>query len=147
MKLRSSLTRTVLVFFALVATAWPQEFGAMRTVKVTEASGAPIPRATVGAIKKNTNQRQETKTGADGLYLIPFLDPGDYDVQVTASGFQTMNRQNITLDVSQSLNLPIQMTVGQLTQEIIVSGQQEPIQTTAPTNDLPSYPANPTHPP
>lgn len=136
MKLRSSLTRSLLVFFALMASAWSQEFRAMLTGKVTDASGAPIPHATVRAIKKNTNQRQETKTGADGLYLIPFLDPGDYDVQATASGFQTTNHQNITLEVSQSLNLPIQLTVGQLTQEVIVSGEQELIQTTDSSNGL-----------
>ena len=45
-------------------------------------------------------------------------------------------RLAVPLDVSQSLNLPIQMTVGQLTTEVIVSGEQELIQTTDSSNGL-----------
>ena len=133
---RIAVLRPIIISLALGVCAWPQEFRATLNGKVTDPSGSPIPRASVRAVNRATHVSQETKTGNDGLYVIPFLEPGVYDVQVTASGFQTMNRQNITLEVSQALNLPIQMTVGQMTQEVTVSGEQEIIQTRDSSNGL-----------
>ena len=77
-----------------------------------------------------TNTASETKTTSDGVYTIPYLAPGVYNVEVTAAGFQTVKRTAITLAVSQRLNLPLQLTVGQATTEITVTGQQEVIDTT-----------------
>jgi hypothetical protein len=48
---------------------------------------------------------------------------------VSAPGFQSLNRPGITLAVGQRLNLSLQLTVGQATTEITVTGQQEVIDT------------------
>jgi Carboxypeptidase regulatory-like domain len=96
---------------------------------VTDPSGAGIPNATVKATHVGTNAIKETKTTADGHYNIPYLDPGVYIVEATANGFQTLKRENIELPVADKVNLPLQLVVGQMSQEITVVGQQEVIDT------------------
>src|SRR5207245_2653089 len=92
-------------------------------------SGAAVPNASVRAINTATNQGSDTKTPADGIYTIPYLVAGVYNVEVTAAGFQSLKRQAIQLAVGQRMNLPLQLTVGQASMEITVSGHQEIINT------------------
>ena len=61
------------------------------------------------------------------MYTLPLLEPGQYRIEVTAPGFQTLNRAGITLAVGQRFDLALQLTVGQATTEITVTGQQEVI--------------------
>src|SRR5262245_35247968 len=90
-----------------------QEYRAAITGTITDPSGASVPNATVKATNPATNTASETKTNSDGVYNIPLLEPGKYRIEVTANGFQTLNRAGITLAVGQRLNLPLQLTVGQ----------------------------------
>jgi hypothetical protein len=106
-----------------------QDFRATLTGTVTDPSGAAIPNATVKATDTKINATKETKTSSEGVFTIPYLEPGLYNVEVSANGFQLMKRTNITLEVAMKLNLPIKMTVGQMTQEVTVTGQQETIDT------------------
>jgi len=121
--------RSALAFVLLAAALPAQDFRATLTGQVTDPSGAAIPNATVKATNVATNETKEVKTTAEGVYTIPYLDPGNYNVEVSAAGFQTMKREMITLQVAQKLNLGFQMKVGQATTEITVIGQQETIDT------------------
>jgi hypothetical protein len=102
-----------------------QENAATLTGTITDPSGAAVPNAAVKATNAATNQARETKTNAQGLYSIPYLDPGIYNVEISAAGFSTARRQEITLAVAQILNLPVQLTIGQSTTEVTVTGQQQ----------------------
>jgi hypothetical protein len=65
----------------------------------------------------------------DGVYAIPYLFPGVYNIEISAPGFQALKREGITLDAAKKLDLPIQLTIGQSTTEVTVVGQQEVIDT------------------
>jgi len=121
--------RRVLALMLCCAGLYAQDFRATLTGTVTDPSGAAIPNATVKATNIAVNATKEAKTTSEGVYTIPYLDPGVYVVEVSASGFQLMKRTDITLEVAMKLNLPIKMTVGQMTQEVTVTGQQEVIDT------------------
>jgi Carboxypeptidase regulatory-like domain len=121
--------RSVLALLLLSAGLYAQDFRATLGGTVTDPSGAAIPNATVKATNIAVNSTKETKTTSEGLFTIPYLEPGDYTIEVSAKGFQLMKRTDITLQVAMKLNLPIQMTVGQMTQEVTVTGQQEVIDT------------------
>src|SRR5258707_247360 len=101
----------------LCAALSAQDFRATLTGTVTDPSGSSIPNATVKATNTANNATKEVKTTSDGVYTIPYLDPGVYNLEATATGFQTLKRNGITLEVAQKLNLPIAMSVGQMTQE------------------------------
>src|SRR5207245_3439809 len=118
-----------LVFFLAASTLFAQEYRATLTGSVTDTSGGSIANAAVKAVNRATNVSATSRTGTDGLYSLPLLDPGVYDIEVTASGFQAVKRQGIILEVSQRLNLPVQMGVGQMSQQVTVTGGQEIIDT------------------
>jgi hypothetical protein len=122
--------KCILALLLLLCTGlYAQEFRATLTGTVTDPSGAAVPNANVKATNVSTNQISETKSTSDGVYTIPLLEPGVYNIEAAAAGFQTMKRAGITLSVGQRLALPVQLTVGQATTEITVTGQQDVIDT------------------
>jgi Carboxypeptidase regulatory-like domain len=106
-----------------------QDFRATLTGIITDPSGAAVPGATVRAINLETNSSKEVKTTSIGNYTIPYLDPGNYKIDVAAPGFQTLIRENIVLRVADKVNLPLQLAVGQATESVTVSGAQAVIET------------------
>jgi hypothetical protein len=121
--------RRALAFFLFLTGLFAQEYRATLTGVVTDPSGAAIPNATVKATNSATNRATETKSSSDGVYTVPFLEPGVYLVEASAAGFQTLRRDAITLAVGQKLNLPLQLPVGQSTTEVTVTGNLETIET------------------
>src|SRR3954453_17403750 len=121
------IKRSVLALLMLSAGMFAQEFRATLTGTVTDPSGAAVPNATVKATNTAVNSTSETKTNNEGLYTIPLLEPGAYNIEYTASGFQALKRESITLAVGQRVNLPVRLIVGQMSQEVTVTGQQEVI--------------------
>jgi hypothetical protein len=130
------ITRSVLSLFAFVATLLAQDFRATLTGQVTDPSGSAIPNATVKAVNTANNDSKEAKTNGEGLYTIPYLNPGTYTVEASATGFELLKRQNIVLEVAAKVNLPMRMTVGQMSQEVTVVGQQEVIDTSSADRGL-----------
>jgi len=124
-----TIRRSLALLCLLCGAIFAQENAATLTGIVSDPSGAAVPNATVKATNTATNQVRETKTNSQGVYTIPYLDPGVYNVEVSAQGFVVVRRQAITLAVSQILNQPIQLAIGQATTEVTVTGQQESIDT------------------
>jgi hypothetical protein len=124
------LLRGLSAFCLLAIGLLAQDFRATVSGQVTDPSGAAVPNATVRAVNSGNHQSKEVKTTSQGYYSIPYLDPGTYSVEVTASGFQTLRREAISVRVADKLNLPLRLSVGQMNQEVTVVGQQEVIDTT-----------------
>ena len=117
----------LLVLFA--GGLFAQDFRATVTGTVTDPTGASVPNTTVRAVNTANNESKEVKTDAQGVYTIPYLDPGIYTVEFTAAGFQMLKREAITLATAQKLNLSVALLVGQATTEVTVAGEQEIIET------------------
>ncbi len=119
---------SALMLLAFVASLFAQDFRATVTGIVSDQNGAAIPNATIKAINVETNETKEAKTSAGGHYTLPYLNPGTYNVEVTAGGFQTLRREQIVLRVADKLNLPLEMTVGKVSETVTVAGQQEVVE-------------------
>lgn len=96
---------------------------------VTDPSGAVVVGATVRATNLATNEAREVVTTSAGAYTIPYLVPGLYRVEITAPGFQTLKREDVTVEVGQKLNLSAQLSVGQSVTEVTIVGRQEVLET------------------
>jgi len=70
------------------------------------------------AIRIDTNETTEVKANHDGIFTIPFLNPVNITSTVSAPGFATLKREDITLRTADKLNLPLKLQVGQMTQEV-----------------------------
>src|SRR5712692_6592739 len=120
----------------LLTALWGQDFRATITGQVSDPSKSVIPNATVKATNTATNVSTEVASNAQGFYTIPYLNPGRYNIEVSAPGFNSLRREGIVLEVADRLNLPLVLEVGQITQSITVTGEQELIQTSTPNRGL-----------
>ncbi len=89
---------------------------------VTDSSGAAVAGAQVVITSTTGSATHTTTTNADGAYVVPGLPGGSYDVVVTAKGFQKFTAQKVVLDVAQRIRVDVQLKVGQLTEEVVVTG-------------------------
>lgn len=90
---------------------------------VTDNSGAAVAGAKVVISTVSGNLNRETQTNGDGAYTVAGLPGGTYNLTVTAPGFQKFLAQHVVLDVAQKSRVDVQLTVGVVTQEIIVNGE------------------------
>lgn len=118
-----------LLAFLFGPAAMAQDFRATITGRVSDSSGAVIPDAAVQATRVDTGTTVSTKTNRQGIYTIPFLLPGVYRVEVSAKGFRKLVRTNITLQVADKLNLPVVLTLGEMSQQVTVTAPQQVIET------------------
>jgi carboxypeptidase family protein len=100
---------------------------------VTDASGAAVPDATVQVKNINTGATRETVTNAQGLYNLSDVGVGEYDTQVTKTGFSTVVRKGITLTVGAQIVMDFSLPVGQQQQTVTVQGEVSQVETTNAT--------------
>ena len=116
-------------FLIIGMPVFAQEVTASLTGRVTDASGAIIPRARVLAVNNSTNLRSETETNNSGDYFISFLRPGEYKISISQAGFKSYERSGITLEVNQRARLDVVLDVGQITEKVEVTAAAPPINT------------------
>src|SRR5262245_41893441 len=116
--------RSLLVIVLLVTGVFAQDYRATISGLVTDPNGLPVPGATVRAVRIDTNETKEVRTTSEGRYTIPYLNPGIYNIEVTATGFQTLKRERISVRVADKMDLLLQMTVGQVSETVTVTGQE-----------------------
>ena len=106
----------------IVSLSWGQStFGSITGI-VTDSSGAAVPNAEIAVIRAGTGARRETRAGSTGVFNVPNLDIGTYDLRVTAQGFSTYNRSELKLVSNQVLNVNVELAVGAVTSVVEVSG-------------------------
>jgi hypothetical protein len=103
---------------------------------VTDGTGASIPNAQVTAINVATNVPTVRTTTSSGLFTIAPLPPGAYFLQVTATGFKTLRRDDLTVNALGVLDIDVVLTVGQETQTVIVTTAPPALDTSTATLGL-----------
>jgi len=88
---------------------------------VTDPSGAAAAGATVTVMNKATGAARRSTTNSEGLYAFPSLLPGQYDLKIEQQGFKTAVRDNITLEVQQTVRLDVTMEVGQVGETLTIT--------------------------
>ncbi len=93
------------------------------TGTVVDLTGATVPEAKVTITEISTGVQRSTTTSADGLYDFPYLAPGDYKVDVTATGFKSFSQSDITVSVSTTARLSAVLTPGSASETVLVTGR------------------------
>ena len=106
-----------------------QEAGASLTGKITDPSGAAVVNATVTARDVDRGAIFRTQTNEEGVYNLPTLPIGQYELRVEASGFQTAVHPAFPLQLNQAAKIDIALTLGSVSQQMVVTEAAPLLQT------------------
>ena len=123
----SAWVSVLALVLVLVSSASAQSNKGTIVGTVSDPSGAVVSGATVTVTNVNTNAERSVMTGEDGTYTVPLLDIGNYKVVVSAPGFQTITRENITLQTSERLPVDVELQVGSGAGESVTISAEAPI--------------------
>ena len=114
--------------FALATPVFGQTFGQI-TGQVTDSTGAVIADATINAVNVSNNASRQTVSSAAGDYSIPSLPPGIYNLRVEKTGFKVSEAHDVDVQVQQTVRLDFSLTVGEVTQSVVVEASATQLQT------------------
>jgi hypothetical protein len=117
---RLSLLFALPILFA-TATFAQTTFGSI-TGTVTDASGLPVPGGEIVAKETSSGYVYQAKTNESGIFTLPNLREGSYQVSVTASGFQESRASEIKLASREIRRLDFKLQIGSVSTEIEVKG-------------------------
>src|ERR1700730_6206622 len=99
------------------------------TGTVTDSIGSAVPSATVKLASSDTGYSSTQTTGPTGTFRFSLLKPGNYMLSVTAKGFST-RKQAAVAQTGQTIDVPVKLELGQVTQIIEVTAAAPLLQTT-----------------
>ncbi|MGA8232156.1 MAG: carboxypeptidase regulatory-like domain-containing protein [Candidatus Acidiferrales bacterium] len=96
---------------------------------VSDPSGASIPDAAIVASDLATKTETRAVTLQDGNYLVNYLVPGTYQVQISKPGFITRVETNVEVTAGHTVRLDFKLTVGQVQQSVEVQANPVAVDT------------------
>ena len=129
-RIQSSLFRSLLFGLLFVPAGWSQDPRGTMIGRVSDASGAVVPGATVRAKNLATNVAAQTLSNDVGLYQIPYLLPGSYELSAEMSGFKAWVRTNLELRTGDRLAVDIKLEVGGASETVEVSAEAPILEST-----------------
>src|ERR1700730_16180321 len=133
---RTSVVVSVFVIWIaslFAAQGYAQVVGATLSGTIMDPSGAVVPNAQVSVRNTATGVTREVTADTAGLYLVPNLLPGNYEVTVMSPGFNTARQSNVDLAVGAAQQLNISLKVGETSQTVQVTEAAPQIELTSST--------------
>jgi Carboxypeptidase regulatory-like domain/TonB-dependent Receptor Plug Domain len=103
--------------FLLFASLFGPQFAPAQTATgtitgaVTDPAGLPIVDVNVVVRNADTGIESTHPTNSSGIYVAPYLQPGNYQVTVAKAGFQTVIEKDIAVHVGDRLTVDAKMRV------------------------------------
>ena len=119
--LRTAITAALLLSPCLLAA---QSYRGSIRGKVEDPSGSLIAGAKIAASNIATRQSRETTTGPDGVYVVPELPAGEYELTFTAQGFNPWVVRAV-VNVGSDTTVDVRLRVGEH-QQVVVT-EESPI--------------------
>ena len=110
---------SIWVAAALSATGYAQTPTGTILGTVTDPRGAFIPGASISITNQATGGARKVATNATGLFSVPALPAGEYEVRAEMKGFRTIIRPATVL-VGETTTVDLAMTLGEENQVITV---------------------------
>ncbi len=97
--------------------------------ELSDPSGASVPGAKVQVSAPALGVVREAISDEKGLFTVPGLLAGDYEVRAEAAGFKTLVRSGIRMDTDAVIALKLTLEVGQLTEKVEVTADAPMVET------------------
>lgn len=105
------------------------------TGNVTDTTGAAVPNADVKAHEVSTGVEKDVKSNSEGVYLFSDLNPGTYEITITAPGFGAVHQDNVAVLTNTSQRVNVQLKVGTTSEEVTVTTAPPMLQTETAQTD------------
>jgi hypothetical protein len=89
---------------------------------ITDTSGAALPGAAITVLNEGTRLAWQARADERGFWVATNLPVGGYSVEVSAPGFQKARKTGFALDSDSRLTADFTLQVGQLSEQVTVSG-------------------------
>ncbi|MFN0100745.1 MAG: carboxypeptidase regulatory-like domain-containing protein [Bryobacteraceae bacterium] len=97
---------------------------------VTDASNAAVEGATLTLVETGSNASRTTNSGEEGLFTFASVQPGEYRLTVSMTGFRQAVIQEFSVEVAKSYALDVKLEIGIVTETITVTpGSSAELQT------------------
>lgn len=97
---------------------------------VSDKSGAVVANAAIDLVNVATQGASKTASNSSGVYSLAGISPGTYRITVSAPGFQTEQRTDISVAIGANIALNFTLPVGSRNERVVVNGSGEEINTT-----------------
>lgn len=123
----------LLLAFVLTLTGVAAAQGTTGTIsgRIVDPQGLAVPGSTVTVT--GPQGARTTVTDGGGRFTVPFLTPGTYAVRAELQGFKTIEQRDIVVRLEQTVDLPLTMQVGGLTETVEVTGASPVVDTQTTT--------------
>src|ERR1700682_3166751 len=102
----------VVLLVDLVGPAFGQSATGTLTGTVTDPKGLAMANATVTVHSADTGiDLKPVMSNEAGVYVVPLLPPGKYDVTASQAGFATVQHKGVTLQIGQTVRVDVEMPV------------------------------------
>ncbi|HEV2495470.1 MAG TPA: carboxypeptidase-like regulatory domain-containing protein [Terriglobia bacterium] len=128
--------RTILalsVAFVCLSVAASAQDTATIVGTVMDSSGAVVPGVKVSVSNPARGFVRDVESNSSGEYTAARIPIGNYVITAEAKGFEKLVRSGISLNAGQTQRVDLSMTVGQLSQEVQVTGNAVQVETESPT--------------
>src|ERR1700751_5480789 len=88
---------------------------------VADPSGGRVSGAAVISSSVAPGATQSAKTNEAGLYLLPLLSPGSYNLSCQKAGFKTAEIRNVIVQVGQTTDVVVALEVGSLSESVTIT--------------------------
>jgi len=92
--------------------------------QVLNSGGAAVPGAALTLLNTDTQVTLKTVSDASGVFMMPPLASGRYQVTVTADGYSTWGESGIVLETGEKYELNPVLKVGSLSQSVTVTATE-----------------------
>ena len=117
------------VLVCCLAPGFAQDYRATIMGTVTDPQGASIPSAAVEVRNIDTTFVTKAATNSSGVYAVPDLLPGTYDVKIVASGFKEFLRPRIEVHSGDKVQVDAALQVGASSETVTVVADSDMLQT------------------
>lgn len=95
---------------------------------VTDPADAVVTEATIKAVDQATGVVTQTRSTGAGVYTLS-LRPGIYEISVAQTGFRTLVRQAVEVNIGQTSRLDLKLQVGDVSEKLTIEASAPLIST------------------
>ena len=95
----------------------------------TDSSGGLLPGVSVVIRNEATNTARTATSNDSGIYRVPVLQPGSYEVEAQLAGFKTLVNSGVVLTIGEIRTVDLRLSLGAISEIVVVSDRRNLLDT------------------